>query len=376
MKDVKFINRLKLRGSYGQTGSQKFSAYQAVATYAYYLSDRYGQWVGAYQKALENPDLEWQKTNKWNVGVEADLFDRRLSLQADYYYDKTSNLLSSLDLPLSNGFTSYVENIGEVENKGFELKATAFIIRNDARRLAWSVTGALVHNQDKVVKISEAMKNEYTKLLLTNSTLPNKVIREGESQNTIYAVRSLGIDPSTGYELYLKKNGEVTYTWDAADRVAVGVSEPKYRGTLSSMVRWGDFSATVSLAYRFGGQIYNSTLADRIENADKHYNVDERVFNDRWQNVGDHTLFKGLTDETTTYATTRFVEDERTLSCQNVHLSYMFSRNPWLLRHLGVQTLTVSSDLSDLFYISTVKQERGLSYPYSRRFSFSLTLTF
>jgi Outer membrane receptor proteins, mostly Fe transport len=376
MKNVKFINRLKVRGSFGQTGSQKFSAYQAVATYAYYLSDRYGQWVGAYQKALENPDLEWQKTDKWNVGVEMDLLDRRLSLTADLYYDKTSNLLSSLDLPLSNGFTSYIENIGEVENKGFELKATAFIVRNDARRLAWSVTGALVHNTDKVVKLSEAMKDEYTKRLLTNSTLPNKVIREGESQNTIYAVPSLGIDPSTGYELFLKKNGEVTYTWDAADRVACGVSEPKYRGTLSSLVRWRDFSATVSFGYRFGGQIYNSTLADRIENADKHYNVDERVFNDRWQNVGDHALFKGLTDETTTYATTRFVQDERTLTCQNIHLSYMFSRNPWLLHNLGIQTMTLSSDLSDLFYISTVKQERGLSYPYSRRFSLSLTVTF
>jgi hypothetical protein len=89
-----------------------------------------------------------------------------------------------------------------------------------------------------------------------------------------------------------------------------------------------------------------------------------------------HALFKGLTDETTTYATTRFVQDERTLTCQNIHLSYMFSRNPWLLHNLGIQTMTLSSDLSDLFYISTVKQERGLSYPYSRRFSLSLTVTF
>ena len=376
MKNVKFVNRLKVRGSFGQTGSQKFSAYQAVATYAYYLSDRYGQWVGAYQKALENPDLEWQKTDKWNVGVEMDLLDRRLSFTADLYRDKTSNLLSSLDLPLSNGFTSYIENIGEVENKGYELKATAFLVRNDARRLAWSVTGALIHNTDKVVKLSDAMKDEYTKRLLTNSTLPNKVIREGESQNTIYAVPSLGIDPSTGYELFLNKSGQVTYSWKASDRVACGLSEPKYRGTMSSMVRWKDFSATVSFGYRFGGQIYNSTLADRIENADKHYNVDERVFNDRWQKVGDHTLFKGLNDETTTYATTRFVQDERTLTCQNIHLSYMFTRNPWLMRNLGIQTMTLSSDLSDLFYISSVKQERGLSYPYSRRFSLSLTVTF
>lgn len=376
MKSVKFVDRLKLRASFGQTGSQKFSAYQAVATYAYYLNDRYGQWVGAYQKALENPNLEWQKTDKWNAGIELDVLNSRLNLQADFYYDKTSNLLSSLDLPLSNGFTSYVENIGQVENKGFELKATAFIIRNDAKRIAWSVTGAIVHNQDKVVKLSEAMKNEYTKRLLTNSVLPNKVIREGESQNTIYAVPSLGIDPSTGQEVFVKKNGDVTYTWSAADRVACGVSEPKYRGTLSSMVRWKDFSATISFGYRFGGQVYNSTLAERIENADKRYNVDERVLTERWQQEGDKTFFKGLNNETKTYATSRFVQDERTLTCQNIHLSYMFSRNPWLKRHLGIQAMTLSGDLSDLFYISSVKQERGLSYPYSRRFSLSLSVTF
>ena len=154
MKNVKWIDKLKLRASFGQTGSQKFSAYQAVATYSYYLSDRYNQWIGAYQKALENRDLEWQKTDKWNAGIELNLFDNRLNLVADVYLDKTSNLLSSLDLPLSNGFTSYIENIGKVENRGFEVKATAFIVRDNAKRLSWSVTGSLVHNKDKIGRAS------------------------------------------------------------------------------------------------------------------------------------------------------------------------------------------------------------------------------
>lgn len=233
----------------------------------------------------------------------------------------------------------------------------------------------MAHNRDKVVKLSQAMKDAYGKLLLTGSVLPNKVIREGESQYTIYAVPSLGIDPGTGYELFRKKDGTVTYTWDAADRVACGLSEPKYRGTLGSMVRWRGFSAVIALAYRFGGQLYNSTLANRVENADKLYNVDRRVFEDRWQQPGDHTFFKGLTNETTTYATSRFVQDERTLTCQNVHLSYIFDQSPWL-RRIGMRQLTLSGDFSDLFYISTVKQERGLSYPYSRRFSLSLSLAF
>lgn len=158
-----------------------------------------------------------------------------------------------------------------MENRGFELKATGFLIRNTERRLIWTLTGSLVHNQDKIVKLSNALKSEYSKRLLEGGTLPNKVLREGESQNSIYAVRSMGIDPSTGDEMFLKQNGEVSYTWDASDRVYCGVSEPKYRGNFSTMFRWRDLSLNLSFAYRFGGQLYNSTLASKVENAEKRY---------------------------------------------------------------------------------------------------------
>ena len=100
------------------------------------------------------------------------------------------------------------------------------------------------------------------------------------------------------------------------------------------------------------------------------------MFTDRWKTEGDRTFFKGLTNETITNTTSRFVQDERTLSCTNVHVSYDWLDCLWLQKNLGVQSLTLSGDLSDLFYISSVKQERGLSYPFSRRFSFSLSMWF
>ena len=281
-----------------------------------------------------------------------------------------------MDLPLSNGFTSYIANVGEKEDKGFELKATAFLIRNTEKRFIWSVTGTMVHNQDKIIKLSPALVQMYDKLLSEGGTLPNNILREGESQYTIYAVRSLGIDPSTGNELFMKKNGEVTYTWDANDRVACGLSQPKLRGNLSTMLRWKDFSANITFAYRLGGQLYNSTLVSKVEGADLRFNVDERVWNDRWQNPGDYAAYKSLYNESTTYATSRFVQDESTLTLQNIYLSYSFQNNKWLQNKLKVRNLTVGANISDLFYISTVKQERGLSYPYARRFSLSLGLQF
>lgn len=376
MENVDFIDRLKIRASFGQTGSQKFNAYQAKATYNFYLNDRYFQWIGAYQKALENPDLEWQKTDKFNAGIEIELFENRFNVMFDVYKEKTSNLLSSMELPLSNGFTSYIANVGKKEDKGFELKATAVLVRNLDKRIVWSVTGTMAHNQDRIIKLSPALIAMYDKLIAEGGTLPNNILREGESQNTIYAVHSLGIDPSTGRELFLKKNGEVSYTWNANDRVACGLSLPKYRGNLSTMFRWQDLSVNVSFAYRLGGQLYNSTLVSKVEGADMRFNVDERVYNDRWQNPGDRTAFKSLYDESTTYPTSRFVQDESTISLQNIYLSYTFQNNRWLKNTLGIQNLTLGANVSDLFYISTVKQERGLSYPYSRRFSFSLGIQF
>lgn len=376
MEKIDFIDRLKLRASYGQTGSQKFNVYQALTTYGYYLDDRYFQWLGSYQKALGNPDLEWQITDKWNAGLEMNLWKNRLSFIADIYWEQTSNLLSSLELFYSNGFTSYVENVGKVENRGFELKATAFLIRDTESRFIWTVSGALVHNRDKVVKLSEAMKNENAKLLLKKAGASNTIIQEGESQNTIYVVPSLGIDPNSGRELFLKKNGEVSYIWDARDRVAFGLKEPKYRGNFSTHVRWKAFTLNMTFDYRFGGQLYNATLVSKVENADKQYNVDERVFKDRWKEIGDRTFFKGLNNTTSTYATSRFVQDEKTVAFRNLNLSYEFQDNPWLKSHLGIRSLSLSGNASDLFHKSTIKQERGLSYPFARRFSFSLSAWF
>ena len=374
MSNVDWINRLKIRASVGETGSNNFSAYEAMVTYTYSLSDRYYNWMGANLKALANPDLEWQKTMKYNTGVEVNLLNNRLNMICDLYLERTNGLMSSLELPPSNGFTSYKANIGKLENKGFELKVTGYLLRDTERELIWSVTGSLVRNKDKIIKLSEAMKEANATLLATGGA--NKVWQEGDSQNAIYAVPSLGIDPSNGRELFLKKSGEVTYTWDARDRGFCGVDQPDYRGNINTMFMWRDLSVNLSFGYEWGGQQYNSTLINRVENADKKYNVDRRVYEDRWKEPGDRTFFKGIKETTATQATSRFVQDEATFTCQNLNITYDLKGNKWLRHNLGIQTLTLKGDIADLFRISTIKQERGTSYPFSRQFSFTLSVMF
>lgn len=376
--NLHFVNRLKLRGSYGVTGNQAFSAYQPLATYTYVTNDRYKNWIGAHQTSLGNPDLQWQKTDKYDLGLETELFQSRLMIQADVYREYTSNLLSSLELPYSNGFTSYVENIGKLEQTGWELMASVAIIRNNSRRIHWSVTGNIAHNRDKIVQLSEAMKAANEKLATQvdfTSNTPNKIIREGASQHTIYAVQSLGIDPSTGRELYRNRNGEVTYTWRAEERMAVGLDQPKYRGNFSTLFRYGGLALNASFGFRFGGQLYNQTLIDKIENADRFLNVDERVFYDRWLKPGDVAFFRGLNETLRVSPSSRFVQDESTLTCQNVNISYDVTDGRWLER-MRMQGLTIAVNTGELFYLSSVRQERGLDYPFTRQFSMTLFATF
>jgi TonB-linked SusC/RagA family outer membrane protein len=377
-KQYTYINRLKLRGSYGITGNQSFSAYQPLATYAYVIGNSYKNWVGATQSTLGNPDLQWQQTNKIDIGLEAGFLNDRIFIQADYYRENTNNLLSSVELPYSNGFTSYVENIGKLEQRGWELMARVTILRNDRHRFMWSVTGNIAHNEDKIVELSEALKAANEKLALQYDytvNTPNKIIRVGASQNTIYAVPSLGIDPSTGKELFLNRFGEVTYTWNAADRVNVGLSQPKYRGNFSTLLRYEGFTLNASFGYRFGGQLYNETLINKIEEADKWLNVDSRVYTDRWQKPGDKTAFRGLNDFSPVNPSSRFVQNESTFTCQNVSLTYDVSSRA-LLRNLGMRALNVSVNTGELFYLSSVRQERGLDYPFTRQVSFNLFATF
>ncbi len=375
LKGNNLINRLKIRGSIGITGSQNFSSYQALSTYRYYTDDRYFNWMGNRLLGLGNDALKWEQKTKFNVGFESQLLNNRLSLVADVYIDRTKDNVSSLNLPLSNGFSSYIENIGNVENRGFELKATAFIIRNLGKGFTWSVTGAMINNNNKIVKISKALKDAQVATEKAGGSNPNMLFREGFSTNTIWVVPSLGIDPSTGKELYLKKDGTPTYTWSSLDLTACGISEPKYLGNFSSMFRYKTLSVNLSFGYRFGGQLYNSTLIDKVENANYQYNVDSRVYDNRWQKPGDNAAFKGLLVTTPTQMTSRFVQNERTLTCQNVNVQYDI-RNKNFTKMLGIETLSFSGSIADLFYISSVKRERGISYPFSRQLSLSVSAMF
>ena len=375
MSGQEWLKQLKLRASVGYTGSQNFNPYQAMATYKYFTNAEYDNIVGAYLMGMANDKLKWQRTQDINIGVDAQFFGS-LTFRFDYYVSNTDNLLVDFDLSGSTGFNTFKENLGEVQNKGFDATLNWRVYNNTEKDAYFTIFGSVSHNKNKIVKISDALthSNEAQNDDDVNPSKPFTRFEEGQSTSAIWAVRSLGIDPETGDELFLNRKGEKTYEWNINDQVVCGESNPKFQGNFGFNTEYMGFSLNCSFGYKVGGDYYNQTLVDRVENVDIQYNLDRRVFSGTWKNPGDVTFFKRITETpTTTRPTDRFVERQNELSLASLNLGYDF-------KHLNIskfaERLKLAFYMTDVFRVSSVKTERGLEYPFARTFSFSLQATF
>ena len=375
VKDLGFVDILRLRGSYGYTGSVKFNSYQAITTYQYSTDYLHFAGVGAIPITMANPDLTWQTTKKLNIGLTSSLFTDRLNINADYYRENTTDMLCDVSLPPSSGAASVKSNLGSQRSWGIEFSVWGKVLQT--RDWTWNLSVNGLHSKSKILAISDALKrfNEENATINT-STSPRIQYHENESPTAIYAVRSAGIDPATGKEIFIRPDGTYTYDYNALDQVACGDTNPKLQGTFSSFLQWKDLSLNVNFSYRFGGDMYNSTRMAKVENVDPKRNVDIRAFNDRWKKPGDVAKYLAIqTDGGRSYTyTDRFVEKDNELWLSSVTLQYNVPQS-WVTRY-GLQRLYVSAGADDLFRITSAKYERGTSYPFSRNVNLSLSVTF
>lgn len=290
-----------------------------------------------------------------------------------------------MTIPSSSGFTSYKDNLGEVSNRGFELDLRYNFYRS--KNLELTAFGKMAHNKNKIVKINDALK-AYNELVqkqyddYDDNSSQTKYAQtytqyvEGGSIYAIYGMKSLGINPANGREVYQRPDGTITYDWNAADQVEIGNREPWAQGSFGLNARWKNISLFASFLYEFGGQRYNSTLVSQVENANlERYNVDKRVSTDRWKKPGDVAPLKDIKDRSlVTRPTSRFIQDYNTLQFNSLSISYDFPAK--LVKRWGLGMLRLTANMEDLGYFSSVLQERGLDYPYSRTVNFTLNLTF
>ncbi|WP_235904331.1 SusC/RagA family TonB-linked outer membrane protein [Arcticibacter tournemirensis] len=379
LKDNAFISQVRLKASTGILGSIGFPAYMSRSIYTYYSNNWYSTGIGAATSNYGNTNLEWQKTETYDVGLDIGFLKDRFVISPRYYYKLTKGLITDINLAPSTGFTTYKENLGDMSNKGYEvyLKANLFT-RNDAYI---NITGNIAHNENTIVKISNSLKafnkqiddiqkDEKNKLY----AMPLLRYNEGQSLNTIYGVKSLGIDPENGKEIFVKTDGSLTYEYDVRDTRPIGNSTPVVEGNIGSSIGYKRFTLSFNFWYRLGADIYNQTLVDRIENADPRFNVDRRAMTLRWSEPGDAALYKNIQDLTPTKASSRFIQRESLIDLQSVYLSYDFKRD--LVRRIGFQNIRASVSMNDLFRSSSIKIERGINSPYARSATFSLLAAF
>lgn len=367
-----WLDIFKVRVSSGYTGKVSFNSYQALTTYRYDIALNYLNGIGAIPITIGNPDLKWERTMNYNAGLDISLLKRRVNLSADVYLRKTDDLLIDKTIPPSTGATMAKANLGQIENKGVEVRLDGWIIQQ--RDFRWQLGANVSHNQNKIIKISNALKalNDRNNAISTGNPLPQ--FEEGESTTALKVVRSAGIDPATGKEVYIKLNGERTFEYDPADKVVVGDLQPKLLGNFYSVWNYKQFTAAAYFRFFYDQYVYNTTLATKVEGSDPMENADSRVFSDRWKKPGDIALYRDIADQSTPRQTSRFVAKENTLSLARLNLSYEIGQS--FLDRLGISKASVGLSMNELFRLSTVKIERGTDYLYSRGFDINLNVIF
>lgn len=397
LEGSEWIQNLKLRASLGYTGTQNVDPSQSRARYRYY-DYTYSDKIGAQLVAIPNDKLQWQKNKDYNFGLDLSL-KRFFTLRMDYYIQRTENLLSNISIPPSTGFQSYMENLGIIENHGYEIALQVTPWRNDKQRAYVSLSATGLHNDNKIKKIYDIFKNsneeygsyerfdegdedisspEVIKKYINRFTKPATLYYEGCSMTAIWGMRSLGIDPASGREMYLTKDGKSDYTWSSADQVVIGDSSPKLSGSLGLNAGYRGFSLSVSCSYKLGGDLYNQSLISRVENVTGLENLDRRIYK-AWQKIGDVAPYRVTVFDSRisnyTMPTSRFVQKNNELYISSMNVGYEFSKESWI-RRVALERLKISFYMNELLRVSSVDIERGTSYPFARNFSFELQATF
>ena len=372
----KNIQLLKLRASIGYLGNISFDPYQALTTYTYNNRINYIVGAGSVPLAIGNPELKWERTLSKNVGLDLTLFKNRWDLTFDAYQKTTDNLLLDVSLAPSIGAVTARQNVGEVENNGIEFQTRVVPIQT--KDLQWSLSLNYSYNRNKVKKVSDALKALNQKNLgvdsLNRGTTPLPLYEEGESLTALKVVPSAGIDPATGREIYIKRDGSYSFTYDPNDRRVFGDTSPWAYGSLTSYLMYKGFSLNANFGYSLGATVYNATLASRVEGTKKEQNADRRVLESRWKQAGDVTRYRDIASTESPYQTSRFIQKEYYFTLRSLSLAYE-TEATWV-KKLHMRRARVELLANDLFYLSTVKRERGLDYPFARSVEMSLRLSF
>lgn len=371
MKDkASFINVLKLRGSVGNPGNQNFSSYSAITTYYFnnWMLNNFG--TGVLVSKFGDPNLAWQRTLDKNIGINLSMFSNRFHVTVDFYHKRTDPLIADIGIPVSMGVEKRRTNIGVQVDKGVNGTIRYAILYKPQESINYTMSVNFRYGTAFYKNIGRSLNAYNQENISKNLTR----YYDGGSPTALWAVRSRGIDPATGQEIFVKKDGTLTYTFDYKDEVEVGDSRPTLEGVWGNTFYYKGWSASLQLRYSFGADVFNSTLFNKVENISSRSittNQDRRALYNRWKKPGDKAKFKSISLTESTPMSSRFVMKENYLSIESVRLGYQFD-SKWLKKALRISSLNINMYMNSIARFSTLEDERGLYYPFARSISFSL----
>ena len=416
-ENTPWIDQLKFRLGYGQTGNQSIDPYNSF--YNYKKTIDYADANGNKELALavsnlQNPELKWESTTSYNIGLDFAIFNNRLSGTLDWYYKRTDDLLIDRSVSFTTGFANILMNQGSLSNRGFEISLDADVIRS--KDFTWNVSGNIGFNSSKIRKLGLPLafygNNQYSAYLgnsigdhfgVANIFIEGKapglfwgyktdgIIQKGddvpqksENKNTIAG----STDP--GNIKFVDSNGDGMITED--DKVILGDPNPDFTYGFQTRLTYKDISLSASFNGVYGNDLLNSNLRyEAMPAKNSSNNIRKEVYANIWRADNPTNLYPGVNSTNPSSAVLdRYIEDGSFLRCSVITLGYTMPKS--IVSKIGFENINIFASVKNAFIITNYSGydpevntfafdglKRGVdmnSFPQSRSYIFGLSVTF
>ena len=400
MKDISWIQNLKFRASYGETGSQAIDAYQSLASFSetsYVLNQSSA--VALIPNRVPNPNLKWETTKQTDVGIDLSVLGGRISIVADYYYKKTVDLHYDKVLPYYTGYSTQTQNIGSKQNKGFEFTLNT---QNLVGAFKWSTSLNIALNREKVLDLGgdEFFYTNGSGGALGSGFAETGIVKVGEPLGNFFGYVCDGIyqneaevaalpssSAAVGAIKYkdLDGDGEITTN----DRTIIGNANPKFIFGIGNDFSYKNFDLSFMFQGTYGNDVANLLKATfgTAPSTNSVYNVFDYVYKDAWRGEGTSNTQQAL-NQSSGPMSDRFIEDGSYLRLKNLTFGYTLPKS--ITSKIGIANLRFYISGQNLFTVTSYSgydpevnsqtgnynlgYDRG-SYPSVRSYTFGLSLT-
>lgn len=385
MKRALWVNDLRLRATYGVSGNQLNSAYPYTNLWS--IGEMDGQ-PTISQSSVGNPDLSWERNKQVDVGLDFRLWDRVYG-SFDWYNRRTHDLIWNRPTPASTGLTSRLENVGVLQNAGFEFDITVDLIKS--RNVYWNIGINGAFAQNKLIEFPEELGNA----ALGGDYVSGAFLRgKGKSYYNLYLFDYAGVDPETGGELYWKNTTdsegnvtgrELTSNFAEANQYEMGDALPDMTGGLRTTFRWKGLDLNIQTAFQIGGKQWDGASANMYDPGRAGFTVSDDLIRNTWTpenpNAEFPMLMYGGTWQFPASNVNALYRDASYFSLKNLNIGYTLPQK-WTSK-LSIESLRIFFNADNLCFVSAhdgfdprmgFSSMNGFQFPQARTFTFGITL--